>query len=139
MSETVSFVHRMNLQLSSRGYCYFAIDKLEDGHFIGFTGLSYQDYYAPFTPCIDIGWRLSKNEWGKGYATEAAKRVIKHGFQDLGIESIVSIAPVINTRSIRVMQNAGMQKTSEFIHPKLITDDRLKRCVLYQITIDMLK
>jgi RimJ/RimL family protein N-acetyltransferase len=135
IGETAAFIEKMQKQLAEKGYCYFAVDKLEDGAFIGFIGLSEKTFEAAFTPCIDIGWRLSKKEWNNGYATEGAKRCLEYGLNELNIPKIVAIAPKINTPSERVMQKIGMVKVSEFIHPLLANDERLQLCVLYQISL----
>jgi RimJ/RimL family protein N-acetyltransferase len=131
--ETKNFISRMQQQFSEKGYCYFAIDLLEDDTFIGFIGLSEQNYEADFTPCIDIGWRLTKTAWNKGYATEGAKRCLEFGLEKLGIDKIYSIAPVINTKSEKVMKKIGMRKVKFFEHPQLVDNARLRRCVLYKI------
>ena len=131
--ETKNFISRMQQQFSEKGYCYFAIDKLEDDTFIGFIGLSEQKYVADFTPCIDIGWRLAKTAWNKGYATEGAKKCLEHGLQQLQIDKIYSIAPAINTKSEHVMKKIGMRKVKTFDHPQLLDNARLRSCVLYKI------
>ena len=131
--ETKNFIGRMRQKYSEKGYCYFAIDKLEDETFIGFIGLSEQNYEADFTPCVDIGWRLAKTAWNKGYATEGAKRCLEYGLEKLKINRIYSIAPIINTKSVQVMKNIGMRKLKTFNHPQLLNNARLRKCVLYVI------
>ena len=131
--ETKNFISGMQRQYGEKGYCYFAIDKLEDDTFIGFIGLSEQNYEADFTPCIDIGWRLAKIAWNKGYATEGAKRCLEYGLEKLKINKIYSIAPVINTKSEQVMKKIGMRKVKTFNHPQLPDNARLRKCVLYVI------
>jgi RimJ/RimL family protein N-acetyltransferase len=131
--QTQEFIERMQNMLATKGYCYFAVDRLEDGIFIGFIGLGYQDYDASFTPCTDIGWRLNKNFWHLGYATEGAERCLQYAFEDLNLNNIKAIAPQINKKSIYVMQKIGMKKQLDFIHPKLLDDERLKHCVCYEI------
>jgi RimJ/RimL family protein N-acetyltransferase len=116
--ETEQFIIRMQKQLADKSYCYFAVDKLIDGSFIGFIGLSMQTF-EPANHCIDIGWRLCKNEWNKGYATEGAQRCLHYAFDDLGLQNVIAIAPKANLRSIHIMQRIGMQETREFIHPLL--------------------
>ena len=59
----------MQNQFAEKGFCYFAVDKLENSEFIGLICLSEQTFEADFTPCIDIGWRLASAEWNKGNAT----------------------------------------------------------------------
>jgi len=132
--QTAAFVKRMKNMFSERGYCYFAVDKLDEDCFIGFIGLAYQDYDAAFTPCTDIGWRLDKKYWNKGYATEGAERCLRYAFQDLKLKNIKATAPQININSINVMRKIGMKKQLDFIHPKLKDNERLKHCVCYGIS-----
>jgi len=130
--ETANFIHRMQRQFTDKGFCYFAVDKLENNEFIGFIGLSEQTFEAHFTPCIDIGWRLSKTAWNKGFATEGAARCLEFAFHDLNLQKVVAVAPKINVRSEQVMKKIGMKKLGEFEHPLLGDCERLKDCVLYE-------
>ncbi|HEY1062098.1 MAG TPA: GNAT family N-acetyltransferase [Daejeonella sp.] len=134
--QTIEFIEKMQKQFKEKGFCYFAVDKLENNEFIGFIGLSEKLFEAEFTPCIDIGWRLSSEEWNKGYAGEGAKRCLEYANEVLKLEKIVSIAPKINVKSEKVMKKIGMEKVLEFEHPLLINDERLRDCVLYQITLN---
>lgn len=130
--QTTLFVHSMMEKQTQKAYCYFATDRLDDGAFIGFIGLSDKNFEADFTPCVDIGWRLTTAAWGHGYATEGAIRCLEYAFNDLHLAEVYSIAPVVNEASVRVMQKAGMQKQLEFTHPQLLNDERLKNCALYK-------
>ena len=132
--ETRQFITRMNLQMERHGFCYYALDRLDTSELIGFTGLSYKDFEAAFTPCVDIGWRLATSAWNQGFATEAAKRCIQYGFNELQLKEIVSMAPVINVKSIAVMQKTGMHFERYFEHPLLPGDERLRTCALYRVT-----
>ena len=132
--QTIDFIKKMQKQFTEKGYCYFAVDKLKNNEFIGFIGLSEKNFEAEFTPCIDIGWRLSNTEWNNGFASEGAKRCLEYAFNVLKLEKIYSIAPKINIKSERVMKKIGMEKFMEFEHPLLINDERLRDCVLYQTT-----
>lgn len=131
--ETQVFIEKMQQQFSEKGFCYFAVDKLENHTLIGFIGLSEKTFEADFTPCIDIGWRLDSAEWNKGFATEGAKRCLEYGFQELNLEKIYSIAPKANVKSEQVMKKIGMEKQYEFVHPLLKNDERLQNCVLYMM------
>lgn len=131
--QTAKFVARMQKMYSEKGYCYFAVDQLEDRCFIGFIGIADQDYDSEVTPCIDIGWRLDDQYWNKGYATEGAKRCLTFAFSNLDILKIKSIAPKINLNSIHVMEKIGMRKTLEFKHPLLRTHQKLEECVCYEL------
>ena len=133
LRQTQDFVARMQAQQADKGYCYFAVDTLEDREFIGFIGLSDKTFEASFTPCVDIGWRLARSAWGKGYATEGARRCLQYGFTELGMDKIYSMAPKLNLKSEQVMKKIWMKKAGEFIHPLLTNNERLKDCVLYEI------
>jgi RimJ/RimL family protein N-acetyltransferase len=130
--QTTKFIERMKNQFEDKGFCYFAVDKLEDNEFIGFIGLSEQSYEAAFTPCVDIGWRIKISEWNKGYASEGAIKCLDYAFNDLKIDILYSVAPKINTKSERIMTKIGMIRQYEFEHPLLANNDQLKTCVLYK-------
>ncbi len=129
--QTIAFIGRMKKLYAKRGYCYYAVELLENREFIGFIGLCYQDYDVDFAPFIDIGWRLKESAWGKGYATEGAKACLEHGLETLKIEKIYAVASHVNVPSINVMKKIGMEKSRDFIHPKLVDYEHLKDCVLY--------
>lgn len=131
--QTARLIEWMKNQFEQKMFCYFAVDKLSNGAFIGFIGLSEQTYDAGFTPCIDIGWRLKSNEWGQGLATEGAKRCLDYAFKDLKLEQVYSVAPKINLKSQCIMKKIGMKKEYEFSHSVLANDARLETCVLYKI------
>ena len=130
--QTSDFVLRMKKQFVAKGFCYFAVDKLENYEFIGFIGLSEQTYKADFTPCVDIGWRIKRSEWNKGFATEGAKRCLEYALNYMKLEYIYSIAPKINVKSEYIMTKIGMEKLYEFEHPLLINNEKLRTCVLYK-------
>ncbi len=132
LDRTENFIRRMQAQFDKTGYCYYAVDRLDTGTFIGFIGMMYQDYESIFTPAVDIGWRLNRASWGNGFATEGAKACLTYGFETLGLKEIYSVASVINVKSERVMQKIGMEQIDTFDHPKLLDFDHLKTCVLYR-------
>lgn len=131
---TEEFMSRMNTQLDDRGYCYFAADRLDEQELIGFIGLMDKDFKSDFTPCTDIGWRIAVKHWNKGFATEGAVACLDYAFNKLNIGKIVSIAPRINHKSQHIMKKIGMKYVSEFTHPQIATDERLRDCVLYEVT-----
>ncbi|MBK7041593.1 MAG: GNAT family N-acetyltransferase [Bacteroidetes bacterium] len=130
--QTEEFIKRMKKQYKNKGFCYFAVDKLDDNEFLGFIGLSEQNYEADFTPCIDIGWRIKSSEWNKGLASEGAKKCLDYALNNLKLKKIYSIAPKINTKSEHIMIKIGLKKQYEFEHALLKNNDRLKTCVLYK-------
>ncbi|MCY2686019.1 GNAT family N-acetyltransferase [Salinimicrobium sp. TH3] len=131
--ESAEFLERLFDHYAKHGYCYFAVELLETGEFIGFTGLAYQTFDSEFTPATDIGWRLKRRAWGKGYATEGAKRCIQYAFEDLKLNKIISTCPKLNHRSERTMQKIGMVKMGEFDHPRLQEFPKLQSCVWYEL------
>ncbi|KAA1243535.1 GNAT family N-acetyltransferase [Aquimarina sp. RZ0] len=130
--DTKNFITRMQQQYAELGFCYFAVDILETNEFIGFIGLSQQNYLEEFDSFIDIGWRLKKSIWNNGYATEGAKACLNFGFQTIGLQTIYSIAPEINLKSELIMKKIGMTRVTTFEHPKLTDYKDLVSCVLYQ-------
>lgn len=131
--QTEQFIHRMQRQFLAHQFCYFAVNSLDHHTLIGFIGLNISDFQAHFTPCVDIGWRLAKEAWGRGYATEGARKCLEYAFHTLHLQNIKSICPVVNYASEKVMIKIGMKKHSEFEHPLLAHHESLQRCVLYEI------
>lgn len=132
-SETVRFIDRLQKHFKKNNYNYFATEILETGELIGFIGLAYQDYKTDFTPATDIGWRLKKSAWGNGYATERAKRCLEFAFNNLRLDTVISICTEKNTKSESVMKKLGMKKIGEFNHPKLKEYPEYEKCICYQI------
>lgn len=117
-----------------RGFGLFALEIRNTGQFIGFTGLSRPSYQISVPNCVEVGWRLTPDAWGNGYATEAATACLNWGFVDLGLSEIVSFTAEQNARSIAVMRRLGMthDKANDFDHPMLEADSPLLRHVLYR-------
>lgn len=136
-----AMVDRIEKGFVERGWGLWAVTvgtppiDLESPAFIGFVGLAIPQFEAHFTPCVEIGWRLARTAWGRGYATEAAKAVIQFAFEQLKLREIVSFTASVNTRSIRVMQRLGMSHDprEDFEHPNLPSGHRLRRHVLYRL------
>jgi RimJ/RimL family protein N-acetyltransferase len=120
------------------GFGLWAVERLEDGQFLGFTGLSRPTFVAHFTPAVEVGWRLARRAWGHGYATEAARASIAFGFETVGLDEIVSFTVPANTRSRAVMKRIGMTReaSDDFDHPRLREGDSLRRHVMYRLTRD---
>jgi RimJ/RimL family protein N-acetyltransferase len=116
-----SFVRNKNF-LELHEFGLWAVEEKETGNFIGFIGLSEKFIEGvSFTPCIEIGWRLHKEFWGRGYATEGALEVLRFAQQELKIDQIYSYTARINTPSINVMKKIGLIERPEldFDHPKI--------------------
>jgi RimJ/RimL family protein N-acetyltransferase len=131
--ETLAQIVRLQNGIAERGYGFFAVERKDNNKFIGFTGLSHPGFEAEFTPCVEIGWRLSKENWGHGFATEAATACVKFGFDNLNVNEIYAFTAASNIRSERVMQKIGMTKQGYFDEPTIEDGNWLKRHVLYKI------
>ena len=108
LKDTLDFIERMNAMQAKHNFCYFAVDVIENSELIGFIGLSVQNYLKELNTFVDIGWRLKKEAWGYGYATEGAKRCLFYGFKDINLKTTYAVAPVVNQKSIAVMKKIGM-------------------------------
>lgn len=98
-TESDALIDRIEAGFEARGFGLWAVEVTATGEFIGFTGLSVPAFDAPFTPAVEIGWRLRRRSWGHGYAAEAARRVLASGFTDHGLTEVVSFTSAGNVRS----------------------------------------
>ena len=116
----------------------YAVGRRDDRRFLGFVGLAVPRFEAHFSPCVEIGWRLARDAWGHGYATEAAVVVLDHAFTDLGLDQVVSFTAVENERSRAVMRRLGMSHdpADDFDHPGVEPGHPLRRHVLYRLTVE---
>lgn len=130
-TDSLALMERLQSQYEEKGYTYFAVETLADGQWIGMIGFSYQIYESPFTPAVDIGWRLMPFAWGNGYAREGASRCLDFASETLGLSHIISVCPTVNLPSQKVMQSIGMKVTGTFKHPALKEYPALENCVCY--------
>ena len=114
----------------------WAVERRADGEFLGFVGLSRPSFEAHFTPAVEVGWRLARDAWGHGYATEAAREALRFGFENLGLSEIVSFTVPANVRSRAVMERIGMRRdiADDFDHPRLPAGHPLRTHVLYRLS-----
>lgn len=131
--QTESSVNRFFNHIETYGHGFFAVDHLESGEFIGFVGYIYQTMNVDFAPCYEIGWRLDKNHWNRGLATEGAKACLDHAFNKEDCSEMYSITPIQNVKSIRIMEKLNMQHCGFFNHPKLDLSSPLLKHVIYKV------
>lgn len=133
--ESDAMAERIQQHFAQHGFGLWAIEIPGKFKFIGYTGLLVPTFQAHFTPCVEIGWRLSRAHWGNGYATEAAKAALSFGFNNKKLQDIVSFTVPQNTRSINVMKRLGMKSNPEedFNHPNLPEGHPLQSHVLYRL------
>lgn len=137
-AESDAHIDRIEDRFETRGFGLWAVEVPGRSPFIGFVGLNYTDSSyldAHFTPAVEVGWRLAKEHWGLGFATEAATASIEDGFDRVGLNEIVSFTTTRNLRSQRVMQRLGMSRdpADDFDHPNVPVDHPIRRHVLYRL------
>jgi len=133
-SESDHLLDRINAHLAQHGFTFFAAELRENSAFIGFIGIARPSFQAHFTPCIEVGWRLARRYWNQGLATEGAQAALRHGFEELKLDEIVSFTTAANLRSRRVMEKIRMthDPADDFDHPNLPPGHALARHVLYR-------
>ena len=123
-------------RLEAQGIGLWAVEVRDGPTFAGFVGLMTPPFDAPFTPCVEIGWRLSAQCWGRGYATEAAREALRIGFGEHDLAEIVSFTVPANRASLRVMEKIGMtrDRDGDFDHPRVAEGHPLRPHVLYRLS-----
>lgn len=134
-AESDAMADRIQVLISERGWGFWAVEVRDVAEFIGFVGLHIPVPELPFSPCVEVGWRLAFEHWGKGYASEAAQGVLRVGFEVLDLPEIVSFAAVVHRRSRAVMGRLGMSEDAEtFAHPHVPVDSPLREHCLYRLS-----
>lgn len=118
------------------GYCFWPVERREDGAFLGFCGLKPGPAGTPLEGRIEIGWRLARHAWGQGYAREAAQASLDWGFANLSDHSVYAMTVLGNVRSWGLMERLGMLRRADldFDHPALGPDDPLRPHIVYETT-----
>ncbi|HKM91290.1 MAG TPA: GNAT family N-acetyltransferase [Candidatus Acidoferrales bacterium] len=129
------FVDQIERHIQDYGFGLSAVELRQDHSFIGFIGLAVPSFQANFTPCVEVGWRLSADHWGHGLASEGAREILRYAFEDLKLDALVSFTVPANMRSRRVMEKLGMTRdpAEDFDHPNLPHGHPLRRHVLYRL------
>lgn len=133
--ESDAMVDHIEAHFEEHGFGLWAAELRESGEFIGFIGLAIPSFNAAFTPCVEIGWRLAPEFWGRGLATEGAWEVVRLAFAVVGLTELVSFTVPANLRSRRVMEKLWMTCDSkdDLDHPRIPEGDPLRRHVLYRL------
>lgn len=134
--EATPFVDRQRAREAAGAPYLFVVETRDEPEFVGFVGLAEPAFEAFFTPCVEIGWRLVRAAWGKGYATEAGREVLRHAFDDRALPEVVSFTAVLNTPSVAVMRRLGMERVAEFDHPAVPAESPLRRHGLFRLSAD---
>ena len=131
--ESNAMAQRCHELIEQRGWGFWAAEEKATGSFVGFIGLHIPIAELPFSPCVEIGWRLSRSVWGRGFATEGASAALEFAFEQLLLSEVVSFTAVGNARSERVMKRLGMQREPRnFQHPAVSQGHPLREHCLYR-------
>ena len=133
-AESDALADAIRSHIDRLGWGLWAVEVTGVMPFAGYIGLARPRFESHFTPCVEIGWRLSRDAWGHGYAIEGALAALSFGFTELGLDEIVSFTTDANQRSRRVMERIGMTHdlSDDFDHPFLPAGHPLRRHVLYR-------
>ncbi|HWI96207.1 MAG TPA: GNAT family N-acetyltransferase [Solirubrobacterales bacterium] len=133
--ESDELVEKIEAGFEANGFGLWALEVRGTGEFVGFTGLASPGFEVHFTPAVEIGWRLARSAWGHGYATEAARVALGFGFEEDGLDEIVSFTTAANRRSRAVMERIGMNHDprDDFEHPSLPPGHPQRAHVLYRL------
>ena len=128
-------VDHWQAHIARNGWGFWAAERLDSGEFIGFVGLQVPSRPFPFSPCVEVGWRLAHAHWDHGFASEAARHALQFGFEHLRLDEIVSFTTLRNLRSQAVMQKIGMQRdATTFDHPRIEPGHPMREHCLYRLS-----
>ncbi len=133
--ESDDIVRRLKGHIEKYGWGFWAASLISTGELVGLIGMQHVGFNAPFTPAVEIGWRLAQKYWGQGYAPEGAIACLQYAFNTLELDQVVAFTFEGNLRSRRVMEKIGMHHNAkdDFNHPQVLPNHPLMRHVLYRI------
>ncbi|MCL2896736.1 GNAT family N-acetyltransferase [Brenneria tiliae] len=136
VDDSNGWIDRQIAHQSTHGFCFWALEDKTTGDFIGTAGLVRIGYDAHFTPAVEIGWRIARKFWGKGYAPEAARAALAFGFRQLKLDEIVATTVAANVKSRRIMAKLGMthDAADDFDYPRVPDGHPLKSVMLYRLS-----
>jgi ribosomal-protein-alanine N-acetyltransferase len=134
--ESDAMLERMRTHIDAKGFGFWAAETRDTREFVGMAGLVTVKDIMPFAPGVEVGWRLAKAHWGRGYATEAARAAIGHGFDALALREIVAMTAKSNLASQAVMARLGMSRSAAFEHPAIAEASPVRPHWLYRLSRD---
>ena len=131
-----AWIMQMQGHHRKHGFCQWAVERPGEVSLIGAVGLNWVPLKTPFTPAVEMGWRLAHPYWGQGYAFEAALAVIDDAFGRIGLDEIVAYTVPANRRSWGLMERLGMRRDpkEDFDHPACPEGHPLRRHLLYRLS-----
>lgn len=133
-AESDALATRCQSLIQQRGFGFWAAELKSSAQCIGMVGLHIPSAELPFSPCVEIGWRLAFDYWRQGLAYEAARAALAIGFDRLNLTEIVAFTTLGNLRSQALMQRLGMRESGTFAHPQLAEDSPLRAHYLYRLS-----
>ena len=133
-AESDAQVARMEEMWAEDGFSLGVAERKADGAFLGMVGIA-RVGFVPFESMVEVGWRLGRAHWGKGYASEAARAWLAHGFEAIGLEEIIAFTALGNLRSQAVMRRIGMRHdpARDFEHPAVAEGHPIRAHRLFAI------
>ncbi len=128
-AQSDAFMNRITHHFDEHGFGVWCVEF--DGEPVGYTG-----FMVPwFRDGVEIGWRIRSEFWGKGIAPEAARECLRHGFEELGFDEIISFTAATNSSSRRVMDKIALTRDpdADFDHPSVPERSPLRPHVLYRL------
>jgi RimJ/RimL family protein N-acetyltransferase len=111
-------VDRFEAEWRERGFGLWAVEWKAAPGLLGFCGLTAPSFLLDVTPAAEIGWRLARDAWGQGVATEASRAALAYGFAADGaaLREVVAVVAPENARSLRVVEKLGMEARPDRWH-----------------------
>jgi len=132
-ADSDAMVDRIEGRFEEQGFGLWALEVSETGEFIGFTGLNPMPEGVPGAGGMEVGWRLCRQAWHHGYATEAATAALGVAFSGVGLDEVWSITAVLNEPSQAVMRRLGMAQHAFFEHPRVPAGSPVRPHVAYHL------
>ena len=131
--ESDAMAGRMRAQIEAKGWGFWAVEPRAGGEIVGLVGIKPVPPNLPFAPAVEVGWRLARAHWGRGYAKEAALASLAFAFEKLRLPQVVSFTAALNRPSWGLMERLGMDRVEAFEHPAIPVGSPLRRHVLYAL------
>lgn len=133
--ESAALIARCRLHFAHHGFGFWALERKDDGRFIGMLGLAWCKLSLPFCPAVEIGWRLAQDQWGQGLAHEGAEAALACAFGRLELPEVVAFTSELNEASQHLAEGLGMQRDprENFQHPNLPAGHPLRPHRLYRL------
>jgi RimJ/RimL family protein N-acetyltransferase len=133
--ESIAFIRKIESHFDQKGFGLWALERRCDGRFLGFTGLYTVNLDCPVRGEVEIGWRLAREFWGQGLASEAARAALGFAFESLALPRVISMTAAVNEPSRKLMHRLGMKRAAslDFDHPSIARGHELREHVVYQL------